>query len=364
MTSPRLFKQLFTTGASILSGGSGSILYATVAAGSNNITLPAGTINVNSTSGFPTSGSFGIEVVVNSSITYTSVNYTNINSTQFLGCTGGTGTIFTGYQIGASGSIPSGTWLCPPGVKYVIITGCGGGGGGGGGASSGGRSNTNFAGGGSGGWAAPTITQVVQVTPGVVYNISIGEGGIGGTSNCVANIVSGGGSRPGNPGSDGSSTIFGTIVLPGGKGGKEGQLISINSLSFALGSDCANTALSGTANPTPQTIQSSATPGGFYASANSQGPAHAVNRASGQYSLSGGGAPGGVSNNTYSSAGSGGQGAQGFDGYPFAGYGANGVFGGGGGGGGGGENWDYNNTHDGGFGGWGGSGFLEISWVA
>lgn len=363
MTSPRLFKQLFTTSVSAL-GSAGSILYTTVAAGSNNITLPVGTINVGSTSGFPTSGSLGVEAVVNSSIIYSTVNYTNTTGTSFTGCTGGTGTIFTGYQIGAIGSVASGTWTCPAGVKYIVVTGCGGGGGGGGGASASGRNSTNFAGGGSGGWAAPTITQVIQVTPGVVYNISVGEGGIGGTSNCVANIVSGGGSRTGNPGSDGSSSIFGSLVFPGGKGGKEGMLISINSLAFSVGSDCANTALSGTANPTPQSIQSTALAGGFNTSGTSQGPAHSVNRASGQYSVAGGGAAGGISNNVYSVAGSGGQGAQGFDGYPFAGYGGNGVFGGGGGGGGGGENWDYNNTHDGGFGGWGGSGFIEVAWVA
>ncbi len=362
MTSPRLFKQLFSPPASVIAPG--SIVYTTVTAASNNVNLPTGTINVSSTTGFPTSGTIGVETVVNSSITYTTVTYSGTTATAFTGCTGGTGTIFTGYQIGAIGAILVGTWTCPPGVKFVIVTGCGGGGGGGGGGSSSGRGITYFATGGAGGQASPTSTQVLPVTPGVVYNISVGQGGIGGTSNCVANIVNGGGARPGNPGSDGSSSIFGSIIFPGGKGGREGYLISLSSLTFVSGSDCANITLAGSANPAPQNIQMAAQLPVFTTASALQGPAHAVNRSTNQYSLAGGGTAGGTSNNTLSTAGNGGQGAQGFDGYPFAGYGGNGAYGGGGGGGGGGENWDYNNTHDGGFGGWGGSGFIEIAWVA
>lgn len=357
MSKTRLYKQLFT-----LNGGQN--FFTTISAASNNLNLPQSTINVASTAGFPTSGTLYILSLVNSSYTYQNVSYSGVTGTSFTGCTGGTGTIFTSYTVSSSGSLADGTWLCPAGVKFIIVSGCGGGGGGGGGASSGGRSNTNFAAGGSGGWASPTITQIVQVTPGVIYNISIGDGGASGTYNCVANIVSGGGSRPGNPGFDGASSIFGGVIFPGGKGGREGQLISINTLTFALGSDCANTALSGTANPTPQTIQMAAQQPAFTTSGTSQGAAHAVNRASNQYSLSGGGTAGGVSNNYSSTSGYGGQGAQGFDGYPFSTYGGSGTYGGGGGGGGGGENWDYNNTHDGSVGGFGGSGFIEISWMA
>jgi hypothetical protein len=363
MSSPRLFKQIFAPATS--SAGAGFNQYTTITAGSNNVPLPTGTINVVSTAGFPTSGQLGVQTLTSLGVyAYVTVTYTNTNATQFLGCTGGANTIFTGYQIGAIGSISVGSWICPAGIKYVILTGCGGGGGGGAGGSSSGRSQTNFAYGGSGGWAAPTITQVVAVTPGVSYPISVGQGGIGGTNNCVANIVSGGGSRAGNPGADGAASIFGSLVLPGGKGGKEGGLISINSLSFATGSDCSNAALTGTANPAPQVVQSMATPGGFFATGYVQGVAHSVNRAANQYSVAGGGHAGGVSNNPISTGGNGGQGAQGFDGYPFAVYGISGTWGGGGGGGGGGENWDFNNTHEGGLGGWGGAGFIEISWVA
>lgn len=362
MSSPRLFRQLFTTPTSSL--GAGSILYTACTAAMNNVSLPTGTITVNSTSGFPTSGTIGIQAIVNNSWTYTSVNYTGITATTFTGCTGGTGTMLTGSQVGLIGSLLVGTWTCPPGVRFIILTGCGGGGGGGGGASSSGRGITQFASGAGGGWAAPTITQIVPVTPGVVYNVSIGEGGIGGTSNCVANIVNGGGSRPGNAGSDGSSSIFGSVVLPGGKGGRAGLLIPLAGLTFVSGADCGGVTLAGSSNPSPDNIQRLAERPAFTSASATQGIAHAVNRSTNQYSYAGGGAAGGVSNNVYSTAGNGGQGAQGFDGYPFAGYGGNGTYGGGGGGGGGGENWDYNNTHDGGWGGWGGAGFIEISWMA
>lgn len=364
MSSPRLFKQLFTRVDPVF--GPGNTIYTTVTAASNNVVLPTGTINVNSTSGFPNSGQFGIQVILNNSYAYVTVSYTGITATSFTGCSGGSGTMITGGQIGLIGSILSGTWTCPAGIKYVVVTGCGGGGGGGGGASSSGRGAIYFAGGGSGGHPAITSTQVVQVTPGVIYNISIGQGGIGGTSNCVANIVSptGGGTKPGNPGSDGSASIFGSIIFPGGKGGREGQLISANTLTFPVGADCANAAFPGATNPTPQNIQMAAERAPFTPSTATQGPAHAVNRATNQYSLSGGGTAGGLSNNMFSTVGSGGQGAQGFDGYPFAGYGGSGTYGGGGGGGGGGENWDYNNTHDGGLGGWGGAGFIEVAWMA
>jgi len=354
MTSPRLFKQFFSTG--------GSLLYTTLTVGA--LSLPQGTLNVVSTANFAPSGTLSVLVTINSSIIYQTVTYTSINATQFLGCAGGTGLLSVGNSVVQAGSVADGTWTCPAGIKWVIVTGCGGGGGGGGGASSGGRTNTQFAGGGSGGQAAPTSTQIVAVTPGVTYNISIGWGGIGGTTNCVANIVSGGGSRPGNPGSDGASSVFGSVVFTGGRGGREGYLVTLSSLTFPLGNDCANTPISGSANPNPQNIQVAATLPAFTTAGEIQGGAHAVNRAVGQYSVSGGGTYGGVSNNIYSAAGFGGPGAQGFDGYPFAIYGGNGTYGGGGGGAGGGENWDYNNTHDGSVGGAGGAGFIEISWIA
>ncbi len=269
----------------------------------------------------------------------------------------------------------TGSFVAPAGVKYLVVTGCGGGGGGGGGAASSGRGNTTFAGGGSGGWAAPTATHVVAVNPGQSYPYSIGSGGAGGSGACIANQADGGGTRAGSAGSDGQSTVLGSVTFPGGKGGRGGALVTLSSMTFILGFDCnygsPPLTLITNNNPLPDQIQNSATLPAF---AQGQGISHNVWRAggqatsgtqySGQYSISGGGTAGGISNNIYSSAGGGGNGAQGFDGNPFSGGGGPGAYGGGGGGGGGGENWDYNNTHDGSGGGPGGGGFLEISWVA
>jgi hypothetical protein len=68
-------------------------------------TLPTGTLNVVSTTGFPSSGSI---LVVSSAGTQT-VNYTSTNSTQFLGCTGGTGTLSVGSPINLQVSLPAAT---------------------------------------------------------------------------------------------------------------------------------------------------------------------------------------------------------------------------------------------------------------
>lgn len=87
----------------------------TVAAGSNNVSLPTGTINVASTAGFASAGtvevttSFGVQLVA-----YTGLSGGN----QFTGCTGGSGVMtaggaitdglkigMSGLMVGASGSL-------------------------------------------------------------------------------------------------------------------------------------------------------------------------------------------------------------------------------------------------------------------
>ncbi len=65
MSSPRLFKQLFSPTFSAL--GAGNNIYATTTAASNNVVLPTGTINVTSTFGFPSSGQIGVQVILNNS---------------------------------------------------------------------------------------------------------------------------------------------------------------------------------------------------------------------------------------------------------------------------------------------------------
>lgn len=76
----------------------------TIAAGSNGVALPTGTINVASTTGFAASGTI---YVVTSAGTQT-VNYTGTTATSFTGCTGGTGTMSTG---GAVMAVTAQDWL-------------------------------------------------------------------------------------------------------------------------------------------------------------------------------------------------------------------------------------------------------------
>ena len=68
----------------------------TIAAGSNGVALPTGTINVASTVGFPTAGRI---VVLTPTGGSTVVTYTGTTGTTFTGCTGGTGTLQTGARV-------------------------------------------------------------------------------------------------------------------------------------------------------------------------------------------------------------------------------------------------------------------------
>ncbi len=85
-----------------------------IASGSNNITLPTGTINVVSTTGFPSSGV--ILVITNTGLQ--TVNYTSINATQFTGCTGGTGTMATGNAVNSRIALPASTLLVASTVGF------------------------------------------------------------------------------------------------------------------------------------------------------------------------------------------------------------------------------------------------------
>ena len=78
-----------------------------VSAASNGAILPTGTINVNSTTGFPTSGT----ILVVSTGGVQTVNYTSTNASQFLGCSGGTGTINTFNSVNSQLTLPQTTLL-------------------------------------------------------------------------------------------------------------------------------------------------------------------------------------------------------------------------------------------------------------
>jgi hypothetical protein len=64
----------------------------TITASSNGIVLPTGTINVVSTAGFNSSGTF---IIIGGS----TITYTGKTSTSFTGCTGGSGTLSTGQRV-------------------------------------------------------------------------------------------------------------------------------------------------------------------------------------------------------------------------------------------------------------------------
>ncbi len=76
--------------------GNWGLPLTTVSLASNRATLPATTINVGSTAGFPSSGSF----ILVSRNGEQNITYTGTTATSFTGCTGGTGGIALGDYIG------------------------------------------------------------------------------------------------------------------------------------------------------------------------------------------------------------------------------------------------------------------------
>jgi hypothetical protein len=72
--------------------------YTFIAAASNAVVLPTGTINVNDASSFPASGT----ILVTTSTGVQSVTYTGTTATTFTGCSGGNGTMSTGGNVTGS----------------------------------------------------------------------------------------------------------------------------------------------------------------------------------------------------------------------------------------------------------------------
>jgi hypothetical protein len=107
-----------------------------------------------------------------------------------------------------------GTWTCPTGVNYIMVSVFGGGGGGGGG-----RLNSPHNSGTGGGGGAAVLSHILTVTPASTYTVTVGAGGAGG----AVGVGTGNGS-PGGAG--GSSSMVGddfTITANGGGGGQGGQ---------------------------------------------------------------------------------------------------------------------------------------------
>lgn len=107
----------------------------------------------------------------------------------------------------------SGTWVAPTGLTAAEVLVVGGGGGGGGGFAVGdATSNSTLGGGGGGG----LIEQVVPITGGSAYTITVGAGGAGGISGTDP------GSSPG-AGYAGNASSFGTLISVLGGGGSNTQ---------------------------------------------------------------------------------------------------------------------------------------------
>lgn len=78
----------------------------TIAAPSNGATLPQATLNVASTTGFPSAGT--VKVFTTTGMTL--VGYTGLTATTFTGCTGGAGTLATGQSVIAALTLRQQLW--------------------------------------------------------------------------------------------------------------------------------------------------------------------------------------------------------------------------------------------------------------
>lgn len=114
------------------------------------------------------------------------------------------------------------TWQCPSGVSSVTVE-CWGGGGAGGGANS----TTNTGGGGGGGAYSKSV---LTLTPGTIYTVTVGAGGVG-----VSNAN-------GGVGGDSWFSTTGTILA---KGGGAGLLAATGGSGGASGSGVGTTVFSG-----------------------------------------------------------------------------------------------------------------------
>jgi hypothetical protein len=106
--------------------------YTSIAVASNGQALPQSTINVASTTGFPTSG----YIYVLTTLGYQPVTYTGTTGTTFTGCSGGIGTMSTGnpvtinYASSGSFNITSSAGVQTvsyTGTTHNTFTGCSGG---------------------------------------------------------------------------------------------------------------------------------------------------------------------------------------------------------------------------------------------
>jgi len=109
-----------SAGGSVFTAFSPASNYTSIAVASSGQVLPQATINVASTTGFPTSG----YIYVLTTTGYQPVTYTGTTGTSFTGCSGGTGTMTTGNPVFISfAQTGSFTIMTSTGNQIVSYTG-------------------------------------------------------------------------------------------------------------------------------------------------------------------------------------------------------------------------------------------------
>ena len=160
----------------------------------------------------------------------------------------------------------NGTWTCPDNTTAILVSGAGGAGGGAGGSGLGfaADGNTFYSGGGGGGGCFEQKT-VLSVSPGIVYTIVIGAGGLGGTGgeataeDLIANkdgdIIVYTTKQLGTDGSDGGATMLlqgsDIIFSINGAGGGQNTEIDIYTELSGTGGKSASGAVGGNGGQAP-----------------------------------------------------------------------------------------------------------------
>lgn len=150
------------------------------------------------------------------------INTTNSNTTnpntggagwkpflQYLGLGDGSGRLIAEYRVDTSQQL-----TMPEGTKFVVVDQIGGGGGGG---SNSTTVQSGYASSGQGGSSGSRVVTRFTAFSGQVINVTIGAGGLGGAATPTT----------GADGTTGGSTIVGSIVATGGRGGLRGTAYNV-----------------------------------------------------------------------------------------------------------------------------------------